>query len=259
LPHPPTFHRPRRHLTEYVELLGQVRLLTLTGIGRLRKTRLAIKLAERVLPSFPDGVWFVDLAPLSGMPRSALQLAVAQHARHSKAGRRTARRHAVRTARQTANVAGALQTVANNLVAACAELVQRLLSAAPVYVFVCHQSRRIERPGERTVTDRRRGSGASASRSTIYLRRESFSDWWPTRIQPGSGAEQPLHQFRARRDQISQLSSTSNVRRLASCSHSVSTRGRRPAFECRACWQRPAARARVDSGARSTNHTPSGK
>jgi len=42
---------------------------------RLRQTRLAIKLAEKVLPSFPDGVWFVDLAPISDAER--VQLAVA--------------------------------------------------------------------------------------------------------------------------------------------------------------------------------------
>ena len=53
-------------------MLEQVRLLTLTGIGGCGKTRLAIALAERVLPSFPDGVWFVDLAPLSDAERLAL-------------------------------------------------------------------------------------------------------------------------------------------------------------------------------------------
>ena len=73
LPHPPTsFIGHEDDLAEYVELLEQVRLLTLTGIGGCGKTRLAIALAERVLPSFPDGVWFVDLAPLSDAERLAL-------------------------------------------------------------------------------------------------------------------------------------------------------------------------------------------
>ncbi|HEX6316118.1 MAG TPA: protein kinase [Gemmatimonadaceae bacterium] len=53
-----------RELAECARLLGETRLLTLTGIGGSGKTRVALRLAESMLPSFPDGVWFVDLAPL---------------------------------------------------------------------------------------------------------------------------------------------------------------------------------------------------
>jgi len=52
-----------RELAACARLIGEARLLTMTAIGGCGKTRLALKLAERLLASFPDGVWFVDLAP----------------------------------------------------------------------------------------------------------------------------------------------------------------------------------------------------
>ena len=48
-------------------LRGQdrVRLLTLVGAGGCGKTRLALQVAEQLLADYPQGVWFVDLAPLT--------------------------------------------------------------------------------------------------------------------------------------------------------------------------------------------------
>ena len=54
-----------RETAEVTRLLDRTRLLTLVGSGGCGKTRLALHVAGELLNAFPDGVWLVDLAPLS--------------------------------------------------------------------------------------------------------------------------------------------------------------------------------------------------
>ena len=63
------------HLTRFVGreiqladvqgLLSAERLVTLTGAGGIGKTRLAVQVATGMTGAFGDGVWFVDLAPIT--------------------------------------------------------------------------------------------------------------------------------------------------------------------------------------------------
>ena len=52
-------------LEQCATLLEGTRLLTITGTGGIGKTRLSLAIAERQLDDYPDGVWLVELAPLS--------------------------------------------------------------------------------------------------------------------------------------------------------------------------------------------------
>jgi len=52
----------RNELTQIRELLGQARLLTLTGAGGCGKTRLALQAAADAIDGYPEGVWWVELA-----------------------------------------------------------------------------------------------------------------------------------------------------------------------------------------------------
>jgi predicted ATPase/class 3 adenylate cyclase/DNA-binding CsgD family transcriptional regulator len=52
-------------LTQLRELLAQNRVVTLTGAGGVGKTRLAIEVARQLSGEFGDGVWYVDLAPIT--------------------------------------------------------------------------------------------------------------------------------------------------------------------------------------------------
>ena len=56
-------------VAELVQLLRTHRLVTLTGVGGVGKTRLAIQVAAKLSTEFTDGVWMVELASNRGCRR----------------------------------------------------------------------------------------------------------------------------------------------------------------------------------------------
>ena len=54
-----------KETVEIKSMLDSARLVTLTGSGGTGKTRLSIEVGTRELTSFPNGVWLLELAPLT--------------------------------------------------------------------------------------------------------------------------------------------------------------------------------------------------
>jgi DNA-binding winged helix-turn-helix (wHTH) protein len=62
---------------EILDLSASHRLVTLAGAGGIGKTRLSLEVARRLLPQFADGVWAIELAPLTDPELVAVALATA--------------------------------------------------------------------------------------------------------------------------------------------------------------------------------------
>ncbi len=63
--HLTSFIGREKEIAEIKQDLKEHRLVTLTGSGGTGKTRLSLQVAADVVDSFPNGVWFIELAPLA--------------------------------------------------------------------------------------------------------------------------------------------------------------------------------------------------
>jgi predicted ATPase/class 3 adenylate cyclase len=114
-------------VAEVKGLLSAARLLTLTGVGGTGKTRLALRVAADELITFSDGVWLVELAPLSdpGLVPQSVATALSVHEEVGQT-RLTTLTDALRARHLLL-----LLDNCEHLVEACARLAEGLLRACP--------------------------------------------------------------------------------------------------------------------------------
>jgi predicted ATPase len=116
-----------RELATVAGLVRTARVVTLTGVGGVGKTRLAIQAAAGLAPEFPGGVWLAELAPL--IDASLVATTVASAIGASVAGRLEAAEAVCRfLAHRRALV---VLDNCEHVIDDAAKLVERLLEAAP--------------------------------------------------------------------------------------------------------------------------------
>jgi predicted ATPase/DNA-binding CsgD family transcriptional regulator len=138
----------KKELAQVHDLLTQTRLLTLMGVGGCGKTRLALQMAMElaVAHSFDDGVWLVELASLND-PR-LVPVLVAQ----TLGVREAFDQPIIESLTDTLAERQILLVLDNceHLLAACAQLAEKLLLASPQLKILATSREPLGLPGETT-------------------------------------------------------------------------------------------------------------
>ncbi|MEU4426057.1 LuxR C-terminal-related transcriptional regulator [Actinoplanes sp. NPDC024001] len=129
-------------------LLSVARLVTVTGVGGVGKTRTALRVAAEVQRAFPDGAWLVDLSPLAQADLVAEAVAQTLGLRDQ-----STRPQAESLAEYLAS--RRLLLVLDNcehLADPCAQLVEQLLRAAPALQILATSRQPLTVQGEHIFT-----------------------------------------------------------------------------------------------------------
>ena len=125
------------------ERLATRRLVSIVGPGGMGKTTVALAVAESQLGRYPDGVWFVDLAPLTDSARVPRALASALHISVSAEDPWATLRDPLRDSRMLIVLDNC-----EHLIEAAASLVERVLREAPAVHILATSREALEAEGE---------------------------------------------------------------------------------------------------------------
>ncbi|MBK8780702.1 MAG: protein kinase, partial [Anaerolineales bacterium] len=116
-----------KEIAEVNGALSEYRLVTLTGSGGVGKTRLSLQVATELLDQFPNGTWFVELAPITD-PDLIPQVILTAADMQTQQGR-----SALDSLTDFLREKTSLLVLDNceHLIEACAKLADTLLNAAP--------------------------------------------------------------------------------------------------------------------------------
>ena len=131
-------------LLELRDIIAASRLVSLTGAGGVGKTRLAVRVAAGLVNDFTDGVWLVDLEPLTVPDLLAQTVATTLGIREG--GLRSARDVLLDAVRDRQLVL--VLDTCEHLIDSCAELADELLRRAPGVRIVATSREALGVPGE---------------------------------------------------------------------------------------------------------------
>ena len=161
-----------RHIAAIEQLLEGARLVILVGVGGIGKTRLAMRVASNLVPSFADGVWLVELAALNDADMVPEAMATALDVRQRQGESPLATLVGALSHKQLLLVVDNCE----HLVYACAELVDSLLRMCPSLRLMATSREPLGVAGETTwrvplldVPDPRAGSGVDEIAATEAL------------------------------------------------------------------------------------------
>ena len=133
-----------RERAELRALLTKSRLVTLLGMGGLGKTRLSLQVANEIIGQFPDGVWFLDLAPIRDASLVVGEVAQVLGVREEPG------RSPLQTVCAHLKSLRVLLVMDNceQVVRACAELASAILKTAPQVRLIASSREALRVPGE---------------------------------------------------------------------------------------------------------------